>query len=272
MRIVSRLAARISSHPRGMAPGLWMQTGNGRSTLTRARITLRTSASGLVRYSRQRTVSLLLGAGASVDCGGQLIGSVPLELERVLHDQGITGIRPPRLRRWLVTLYLAVRYAGGDEDTPVTRQAILARRDAVDSGEAEPLPVNFEAVLATLHRWRSALSETGGRLRIDGTLPVNVRSSELDESVRRATNALACACDLPTEEGKGGLAAYSALLRKLLTRPLNLKRVNVFTLNYDTLVEQAAGRHRNRPARWLRRNAEPSPSARELRPRPLLPG
>lgn len=189
---------------------------------------------------KTETVSLLLGAGASVDCGGQLIGSLPLELERVLHDQGIAGIRPPRLRRWLVTLYLAVRYAGGDEDTPVTRQAILARRDAVDSGKAEPLRVNFEAVLATLHRWRSALSKTGGRLRIDGTLPVNVRGSELDESVRRATDALACACDLPTEEGKGGLAAYSALLRKLLTRPLNLKRVNVFTLNYDTLVEQAA--------------------------------
>ena len=26
----------------------------------------------------------------------------------------------------------------------------------------------------------------------------------------------------------------------LLTRPLTLKRINVFTLNYDTLVEQAA--------------------------------
>ena len=189
---------------------------------------------------KTQTVSLLLGAGASVDCGGQLIGSVPLELERILHDQGISGTQPPRLRRWLVTLYLAVRYAGGDEDTPVTRQAILARRDALDSGVAEPLPVNFETVLAALHRWRSALSETGGRLRIDGTLRVNVRSSELDDCVRRATDALACACDLPTEEGKGGLASYSALVRKLLTRPLNLKRVNVFTLNYDTLVEQTA--------------------------------
>ena len=37
-----------------------------------------------------------------------------------------------------------------------------------------------------------------------------------------------------------GLATYGTLVRKLLPRPLNLKRVNVFTLNYDTLVEQAA--------------------------------
>jgi hypothetical protein len=36
------------------------------------------------------------------------------------------------------------------------------------------------------------------------------------------------------------MAGYKSLVRKLLTRPLNLRRVNVFTLNYDTLVEQAA--------------------------------
>ncbi len=36
------------------------------------------------------------------------------------------------------------------------------------------------------------------------------------------------------------MRTYADFLRKLLTRPLNLKRVNLFTLNYDTLVEQAA--------------------------------
>jgi hypothetical protein len=39
---------------------------------------------------------------------------------------------------------------------------------------------------------------------------------------------------------EGGAATYKALVLKVLTRPLNLRRVNVFTLNYDTLVEQAA--------------------------------
>ncbi|WP_420634330.1 SIR2 family protein [Candidatus Palauibacter sp.] len=189
---------------------------------------------------KTETVSLLLGAGASVDCGGQLIGSVPLPVERMLNNQGITGTQRPRLRRWLRALYLAVRYAGGDDNTSVSREAILARREALDREIAQPLRVNLETVLATLHRWRSALPETGGRLRIDGALPVDIGSSDLDECIRHVTNTLASACDLPTEDKQDGLATYGVLVRKLLTRPLNLKRVNVFTLNYDTLVEQAA--------------------------------
>ena len=58
--------------------------------------------------------------------------------------------------------------------------------------------------------------------------------------MNRATRALGRACDLPTTGKVAGLTTFKTLLRKLLTRPLNLKRVNVFTLNYDTLVEQAS--------------------------------
>ena len=36
------------------------------------------------------------------------------------------------------------------------------------------------------------------------------------------------------------MLVYKKFIRKILTRPLNLKRANIFTLNYDTLVEQAA--------------------------------
>ena len=58
--------------------------------------------------------------------------------------------------------------------------------------------------------------------------------------MRCATHALARACNLPTPAKAQGLNTFNTLVRKLLTRPLNLKRVNIFTLNYDTLVEQAA--------------------------------
>ena len=68
---------------------------------------------------KTETVSLLLGAGASVDCGGELIGSVPLRVEQNLTNEGVTETQRPRIRRWLMIFYLAIRQAGDDVSTPV---------------------------------------------------------------------------------------------------------------------------------------------------------
>ena len=189
---------------------------------------------------KTETVSFLFGAGASVDCGGPLIGTVPLAIERDLLNKGITDNQRPRIRGWLKIFYVAVRHCAGNTNTKITREEIIKRRDAVNGANACNLPANFEQVLATLHRWRAALPKAGGRLRLDGTLGLDAKSEDLDECLHHATRALARACQLPTSGKEDGLAVFKAVVRKLLTRPLNLKRVNVFTLNYDTLVEQAS--------------------------------
>lgn len=187
---------------------------------------------------KAETVSFLLGAGASVECGGQLIGSVPLVVERALQANSITQQAP--IEAWLLAFYRAAHVVGGNQTIPVTEDAIRERRSALDGKDVDPLGVNFEQLLAQLFRWRSALSPNGGRLRLDGPISIDLTGEVLDECLSRATRALACACDLPTAGKSAGLETFKTLLRKLLTRPLNLKRVNVFTLNYDTLVEQAA--------------------------------
>ncbi|MCA9628654.1 MAG: hypothetical protein KC766_13340, partial [Myxococcales bacterium] len=68
------------------------------------------------------SVSLLLGAGASKDAGGVLIGSVPLEVERLLIDDGING---QRVRQWLKIFYAVLsheqRENGAASDSPVPR-------------------------------------------------------------------------------------------------------------------------------------------------------
>lgn len=188
---------------------------------------------------KTETVSFLLGAGASVHCGGPLIGSVPPAIERALHRKGIVSTTQPRVSRWLKHFYLAVGHAGEGAEVLSNCEAILERKGDVESGSAMPLPANFEHVLSQLHRWRAALPRNGGRLRIEGDPPVALTAEDIEETLLHTTEALAAACRLPAADKKGGLAAYAAFLRKLLTRPLNLKRVNVFTLNYDTLVEQA---------------------------------
>ena len=185
---------------------------------------------------KTETVSLLLGAGASVDCGGQLIGTVPLLVERLLINEGITGEQNFRIRRWLAVFYLAVRHASCGAETPITRQEILDRQSKIENGQAEPLQANFEQVLSKLQRWRSALPDVGGRLRVDGQPRVDATGQDLEACLGYATHSLARACDLPTSDKEASIEHYKNLVRKLLTRPLNLKRVNIFKLNYDTLI------------------------------------
>ncbi len=189
---------------------------------------------------KTENVSFLLGAGASVNCGGLLIGSVPLPIERHLHNAGIAATKQPRIRKWLKVFYLAVRESGGGPTTPISREEIIERRTALAGGAGKPLRANFERVLTILFRWRSALPESGGRLKIKGSTSIEAKADDLDDTIKHALVALAESCQLPTADKKDGLADHKTLLRKLLTRPLNLKRINIFTLNYDTLVEQAA--------------------------------
>ncbi len=135
------------------------------------------------------SVSLLLGAGASKDAGGMLIGSMPKELEQSLFESGISG---QRVRAWLRLLYLALQHesveGGSSAVVPLDRDEILTRRDNLDGAGA--LNVNFERVLSRLHRWRSALPQGGGRLRLDGIPAVDAESHRLDECLRHAASSL----------------------------------------------------------------------------------
>ena len=191
---------------------------------------------------KAENVSFLLGAGASVESGGLTIGSFPLAIERTLHEVGLSNAVSPSVPPWLRMLYSATQAVEGHNSSPTTDEAIFERRDQVAGGSSSVSPIesNFEQVLSTLHRWRAALHGNAVRLRTNGESEADITSNELDECLVKATQALAQHCVLPTAENQDGCAAYKKFVRKLLTRPLNLKRVSLFTLNYDTLVEQAA--------------------------------
>lgn len=190
------------------------------------------------------TVSFLLGAGASKLAGGVLLGNLPLTIEQVLLHQ---GAKDGSVADWLKLFYAAAHRLAAEKDkanVPFEEAGILKRFSELDTSKttSAELPINLEHLLSMLFRWRAALPDTEGRLRLDGNPNVDAPSKVLDEAIRETKAALAARCVLPSEDAGGAVAlgVHRQFLKKLLTRPLNLKRVNLFTLNYDTLIEQAA--------------------------------
>jgi hypothetical protein len=182
------------------------------------------------------SVSFLLGAGTSKDAGGVLLGSIPLEVENELLQKGVLG---KEVQKWMELFYQAVYWLNpAEENVPKKKIEIISR---FNSNDKKPIKINYELVLSLLYRWRSATMNKGGRLRLDGDLTVDTNATELDVCLNQAKRALIRQCLLPKNNTTpDSLKAHKNFLKKVLTRPLNLKRVNIFTPNYDTLIEQAA--------------------------------
>jgi hypothetical protein len=193
-------------------------------------------------------LSFLFGAGASKDAGGVLLGKVPLEVEQTLLYRGIQGAR---VGRWLNVFYLAAQsLASNPAVVPHDREGILRRKATVGHGVAEEekarrsasqIAVGFEDLLSLLYRWNDVLTEFDTRLRIDGKTAVAVTKQHLERCLTETMAAFVNTCSLPRRvELVVALSPFNNFLKKVLTRPLNLRRTALFTLNYDVLVEKAA--------------------------------
>lgn len=63
----------------------------------------------------------------------------------------------------------------------------------------------------------------------------------LERCLTETMAAFVDTCSLPRDvEAEIALVPFNDFLKKILTRPLNLRRTALFTLNYDLLVEKAA--------------------------------
>jgi hypothetical protein len=181
-------------------------------------------------------VSFLIGAGASMKAGGFGLASIPAELERELHNK--SEARGDGEPDWL-SLFYAISSA-------LTNQtfSLGARRTALagNLSDVPKIPLNLEDYLGSLHMWRAGMPEFANELTLaltaGGTLAVSkVTIDILIIEIERGITSLS---DLPTSGNESALKDHRRLIKKVLTRPLNLRRANLFTLNYDTLIEKAA--------------------------------
>lgn len=181
------------------------------------------------------SVSFLLGAGTSKGAGGVLLGSIPVEIENQLLK---TGVDAEDVKKWIEVFYVAAnRFGKTGDNIPKNKNEIVARKN---NAIKEPIKVNYESILSLLYRWRSAFTNGSEQFFISKDPQINVTSKDLDDCLDYAKEFLVSQCVLPKSNDPNSLNTHKTFLKKILTRPLNLKRVNVFTLNYDTLIEQAA--------------------------------
>lgn len=182
-------------------------------------------------------VSILLGAGASSDCGGPMLSQIPFAIEKYLCEKGT--FEDEKAEEWLRLFYLAANVASEIKFHSNLDEFIAKRVKQIRKGKTiYPLVVNYEKLLSTLYIWSLAMSSGAKTLNIqDG---FNFNKSDLDICLEETINALVTECSLPKVGCYDDLTTHKLFMRKLLSRPTDLKRVNIFTLNYDELVEKAA--------------------------------
>lgn len=171
-------------------------------------------------WLRMENVVVLTGAGTSVSSGGMTMAS----LEKAVFDT-----------------------ISAFSETPASIPPIIkARRDAVTAAQLlGNAPLGFEAWLSFIANALVVTKSTGapfsGVSWASTPAPSDTDLSWFMDRMRRSIFA-ECALSLPdTEKGKTStdIAPQLAFLAKLVARDSNLGRTHLFTLNYDTLFEQA---------------------------------
>ncbi len=181
-------------------------------------------------------VSFLLGAGASMKAGGVGLALIPAELERDLHRKVAECADGDR--DWLSMFYSTSSALSGQTFIFGERKTALAG----DLGRVTKIPLNLEDYLSHLHMWRAGMPEfaTNIVLKLAAGGALALSKAGIDRLILEIERSLTSLVDLPTNGKEAGLKDHRRLIKKTLTRPLNLRRANFFTLNYDTLIEKAA--------------------------------
>ena len=179
-------------------------------------------------------VSFLLGAGASKGAGGILLGKIPLDIEKSLLEK---GFRNRRRAGWLKLFYEIVSRMTLSTYTTEGRYDTFLR--CPQPGEIE---VNYEKLLSIVYLLYSAIDSFGNKLIMkEGKLNELVaEKAHLERLKNELAGELVSRCSLPKSRNSNSLDTHIRFVKKLLTRPINLRRANIFTLNYDTLIEQAS--------------------------------
>jgi hypothetical protein len=183
-------------------------------------------------------VSFLIGAGASMRAGGVGLASIPVELEMGLIPKVAGAADDDKIPEWLPVFYQTASALCGKKFDLKERRAAIAG----DLSNVSPIPLNLEDYLSQLYIWLASMPGLSSQIFVLdlGSEALDLSRTHIKGLILAINRSLASLCDLPTTGNESVLKDHRRLIKKTLTRPLNLRRANLFTLNYDNLIEKAA--------------------------------
>lgn len=179
-------------------------------------------------------VSFLLGAGASLAAGGLSLARIPMALEVALLEKAGSEQMETEAPGWIILFYRIASILANQEISVEDR---MSHFKPPDKNYYSPIEINLEAFLCHLHAWKSGMLHSTETLTLNGGSEITINRTDLNRLIKEIVNSLTVLLNLPNLDEP--LQHHRKFIKKVLTRPLNLRRTNLFTLNYDTLIEQA---------------------------------
>lgn len=186
----------------------------------------------LKNYLQLDNVSLLFGTGSSLHLGATSIRNFPLRIEEKIKEDS---------KLYELFSHLIRQYQKLNSDEEIKREY-----DEI----AVPLESFLDFLLALQHISHHSSSLIRGFNESGTEEEIEITSVHLESLITRIKQELFILCDLDnlpktTKDPKvfkemclnGKYTYHKSFVKSLLQRPLNLKRANIFTTNYDLAFE-----------------------------------
>jgi len=216
----------------------------------------------LKNYLELDNVSFLFGSGTSIHLGAVAIRNFPLEVEEYikLKDSTVKGVLDQfyntikSLQADRLTFGKANLIAGTQEFVDERKWKFIIKDEIIRDVVSNDISIEYEKVLNFLIALDFVFSEDKSSQRVD----------KISELITIIKEGLFNACNLENRsvsqtvidrkkastfekekdqglllEGKSKYIFHEKFVKALLQRPLNLRRANIFTANYDLAFEYA---------------------------------
>jgi len=196
---------------------------------------------------KAENLSFLLGAGPSIPLGAITIRNIPLKLEHQVHQSLSTDSNEIKL------FYEILEYLMGSK--PFSQANIQTRAETIRQLIAEgnnenilqqEIKITFEDLLSFLYCLKSAIV-TPFQIKNNSELRLKKEDKETIVSLDVLDNLIktlkkeyfSLLSRVPEHSIVNPLTTHKQFLKKILSRPLNLRRPKMFTTNNDLLIEKA---------------------------------